>query len=641
MKYTSLILFFWTCLPIFLPAQSELFLIEEAGKYGYINIDGDMVIPPKYANASHFSEGLAAVRLTDKFGFIDSKGHWHIPPIYDYATSFKDGQASVWLGRKGMLISPTGTTLPKKKYAHFRVPDGFKIVKSKDGKFGVNNQNGRMILDTIYSQISWSTDGFFKLYKKRYHEGGVLIEQGVADRQGEIIIPLGKYDQISSLGQGWLYLIKQDLSLYEISGDYWQPIREKKASGILKIEDGLFRPITDVRFSLIEGRYSEGIIAIALRDTTTRRIAQGGKIYRLPYKPSFQGFIDTTGQVFLADTNYSFVSFFEEGLTFVSDRKDKKSYLIDKKGTRLNKIGFNGAALLNPKFPYSRLTGNFFLNGWAIVKTDNGIAKLNKKGDIQDIKELEGMRFGSFLGDRYLQVFPIRKYNEKRTELHNAGIYDVISEKLLPIRYESIHAKLYGNKLFYVEQNGQGAYVDTSGHIVWQEKEVLDVYPYDVDHKISLKPHNKKQVKLYWPYRFLFRKPRLSIGFRKRVFKENNKKYRANNLYLMNTSKDTIELGGFSYGLNLLKFEAKDSNGEWQGINYCKDCDVIFLNAKSLLYPGHQWYYRLPKFKGHVKTEFRIIVPYTIKGKPNVPLELIKTFKGGINPAQFWRSNNY
>lgn len=54
-----------------------------AGKWGFIDGSGQVVIPPLYDRASDFSDGLAAVELGGKWGFIDAGGRTVIPPQFD------------------------------------------------------------------------------------------------------------------------------------------------------------------------------------------------------------------------------------------------------------------------------------------------------------------------------------------------------------------------------------------------------------------------------------------------------------------------------------------------------------------------------------------------------------------------------
>ena len=62
--------------------------VKKDGKWGFIDIDGNMVIPPTYEGANSFSMGLAAVRMDGRWGFIDEKQNIVIPCIYDGAEYF-------------------------------------------------------------------------------------------------------------------------------------------------------------------------------------------------------------------------------------------------------------------------------------------------------------------------------------------------------------------------------------------------------------------------------------------------------------------------------------------------------------------------------------------------------------------------
>ncbi len=77
-------------------------------KYGYIHKSGVVVIPPQFAGAGVFSEGLAAVEIDAKCGYIDKSGRVVIPPQYDTAHPFSTGIARVSLGDKMGYIDKVG-----------------------------------------------------------------------------------------------------------------------------------------------------------------------------------------------------------------------------------------------------------------------------------------------------------------------------------------------------------------------------------------------------------------------------------------------------------------------------------------------------------------------------------------------------
>ena len=66
-----------------------LAVVNQNMKYGFIDTNGNEVIPISLQYASSFSEGLAAVCINGKFGFMDKKGKLVINNEYDYAKSFK------------------------------------------------------------------------------------------------------------------------------------------------------------------------------------------------------------------------------------------------------------------------------------------------------------------------------------------------------------------------------------------------------------------------------------------------------------------------------------------------------------------------------------------------------------------------
>ena len=58
--------------------------IKENEKWGYIDKNGNMAIPPKWKTVTSFSEDLAFVQdFDDKWGCIDKKGNIVIPCKYN------------------------------------------------------------------------------------------------------------------------------------------------------------------------------------------------------------------------------------------------------------------------------------------------------------------------------------------------------------------------------------------------------------------------------------------------------------------------------------------------------------------------------------------------------------------------------
>lgn len=76
-------------------AGSELFIVRESGRVGYINHHGEVVVVPRFEDGGHFSEGLARVRLGGLWGYIAPDGSWSIEPQFLDASDFSQSRARV------------------------------------------------------------------------------------------------------------------------------------------------------------------------------------------------------------------------------------------------------------------------------------------------------------------------------------------------------------------------------------------------------------------------------------------------------------------------------------------------------------------------------------------------------------------
>lgn len=68
-------------------------------KIGYIKTDGDFLIYPKFDAVSEFSEDIARVELNGKYGYIKNDGSYLAEPIFDKAFNFKNKNARVWIDK--------------------------------------------------------------------------------------------------------------------------------------------------------------------------------------------------------------------------------------------------------------------------------------------------------------------------------------------------------------------------------------------------------------------------------------------------------------------------------------------------------------------------------------------------------------
>lgn len=135
--------------------------------WGYKDQSGKVVIPPKFINASGFSEGLAAVELLANahWGFIDKTGKTVIPFEYKGAGSFSGGLAPVQ-----KVIKETGQS-----------------------KWGFIDQKGQTVIPFQYQEAGNFSEGLaaVRLFVKEVNKD----MWGFIDRSGKVVLPF-EFDEV-------------------------------------------------------------------------------------------------------------------------------------------------------------------------------------------------------------------------------------------------------------------------------------------------------------------------------------------------------------------------------------------------------------------------------------------------------------
>jgi hypothetical protein len=136
--------------------------------YGVMDVQGKVVIPPRFSTLTSFSEGLALARLPgdEKLGYVDKDGQWVIKPQFDWGYPFHNGSALVRIDGRYELRDRKDTTV-------LQVPAGLSIqayhsgprrlVVRKDKQHGFMDRQGRVIGDLAYDEVGGFHDGLAKV----------------------------------------------------------------------------------------------------------------------------------------------------------------------------------------------------------------------------------------------------------------------------------------------------------------------------------------------------------------------------------------------------------------------------------------------------------------------------------------------
>ena len=127
-----------------------LIKVKLDGKYGFINKDGEEIIPCKYEDADNFPDGLVKVKSAEGWGFVNENGEEIIPCKYEDACAFSDGLARVQSKEGYGFVNEDGEEIIPCKYEESRdFSEGLARVKSKEG-WGFVNEDGEEIIPCKY-----------------------------------------------------------------------------------------------------------------------------------------------------------------------------------------------------------------------------------------------------------------------------------------------------------------------------------------------------------------------------------------------------------------------------------------------------------------------------------------------------------
>ena len=261
--------------------------------YGYMDIEGNIIVTPQYIEAEQYSEGLAAVMDENyRWGYIDTAGNMMIPHIYLDAKKFSEGLAAVSAETFSELalyvyhyIDRTGDCKISETFGevgefHSGLAQVTKQIENEEWIRGYIDQKG------IFQREIEHTDDF--------EEGYVIVEKCILNTKFETVF---------------------DGTDYELFSIHNGIIRAKKNGkwGVLDLEGQL---LIDFKYDFLSG-YNEGLFAF--------KTAEGC------------GYIDINENMIIPPM-YAYTDEFIGGRAVVySKDKENTLFYINKKGEQISK----------------------------------------------------------------------------------------------------------------------------------------------------------------------------------------------------------------------------------------------------------------------------------------------------------------
>jgi len=269
---------------------------------GFIDQQGNVVIPPDYKSAKGFRDGLAAVETVRGWGYVDKSGAWIIPPTFKTADNFGNGLAPV-AGTK--LLFPLDEASNEKPLVQFIDVHG-KIA----------------IAESFAGALPFSD--------------GLAYVQSSEELGAHLIDPSGKRvsQTIVELTPLFDYFVKSVAApkVGDVQENYFvRMIRSgPDKDGQYSFSPDDLNPFA-VQTSDNELRYgysdASGKVVIEPKYSNARVFTEG--LAGVDILPGKSGFIDKSG-TFRIEAEYTAVQLFRNGLAWVN--KDNKWFLINQQG---------------------------------------------------------------------------------------------------------------------------------------------------------------------------------------------------------------------------------------------------------------------------------------------------------------------
>ena len=135
--------------------------VKRAYKYGFVNKQGQEIIPLQYDEASVFYGEYATVAQQDKWGIIDTLNHINVPIKYDNILFSGGGFVIVLLGKKyGYADIKTGAEVipPKYDWVYDFYDEPITCVKLAN-KYGFIDKTGKEVIPLQYDDATTFSNG--------------------------------------------------------------------------------------------------------------------------------------------------------------------------------------------------------------------------------------------------------------------------------------------------------------------------------------------------------------------------------------------------------------------------------------------------------------------------------------------------
>jgi len=166
-----------------MPFADKMAVVKVGSKWAAIDIAGNYIINPQYDSLFYDCDGLFIARAGTKYGWVNKKGEIVINPQYDSLAEFAGSKwAAVKMGSKWAYIDRKGEIKINPQFGRaYSFGGNWAKIANNDGKVGFINKKGETVVPPLYDGTLSVKDeqfsGYAGLREKRIaYAGGLFFD---------------------------------------------------------------------------------------------------------------------------------------------------------------------------------------------------------------------------------------------------------------------------------------------------------------------------------------------------------------------------------------------------------------------------------------------------------------------------------
>jgi hypothetical protein len=399
--------------------------VQYNDKYGYINLNGKLVIDYQYIVAKDFTDGVAIIGNGLKWAIINTSGKI-ISEWYDEISDFIGEVAIISEYKKYGFLDKTGK-LVSQGYTTAQLYSDSLFLVTRDEKFGFVNTTGNLVTQW-YDEVYGFEDGYCKVRKdEKYANLNTL---------GALV--MGWYEEIGDFKEGYVKVYNNgEYSVINHRGIHisdWYPYIDDFTEGFAVVKSGKFYGYMN----------KNGDIIVDFQFDKAEPFNQG---LAMVQKDSLVAFIDKTG---------SFTTDYHRKMIYYSKTPPKGLVLL-KIGKKYGFQSLNGTIIIPCKHDYAEN----FSDDLALIKNNSKEMYIDIEGNLhEDFSDNDSLRRDWGNGHTG-QLITLQAWD--------CAYIDQEGKIVLEVPYSNAYS-FYDDEA-QVEIGDKYNFIDTSGTLLYEWKE--------------------------------------------------------------------------------------------------------------------------------------------------------------------------